>query len=78
MKAQTNAPYKIATGIGYLTNDGIILATKKKKKVNDIAIKKWNSNPQAIIKFPLAAASFPNAPPAMPLNICSGVVPFLM
>ena len=36
----TNIPYKIAIGTGYLTNEGICLAKKKKKNVNEIAIMK--------------------------------------
>ena len=64
--------------IGNLTNEGICFAKKKKKKVNDMAIKKWISNPQTASNVEFGKVFGSNAPLATPFSTCIGAVSFLI
>ena len=65
-------------GTGYLTNAGICLAKKKKKKVNDIAIKKWISNPQTANSVWFGKVYGSKAPLPTYFKTCIGAVSFLI
>ena len=76
--AHTNTPYNMPIGIGYLTNAGICLARMKKKKVNEMAMKKWISNPHNANNASLENVFGSTAPLATPRKTCMGGVSFLM
>ena len=65
-------------GIGYFTNEGISLARKKKKKVNEMAIKKCINNPQKASSAGLEKVFGSKAPLATPLKTCIGAVSFFI
>ena len=72
--AQTNIPYKIPIGIGYLTNDGNCFAKKKKRNANEMAIKKCTNNPNRESKAGLAKVLGSTAPLPTYLKTFIGVV----
>ena len=74
--AHTNSPYIIPIGIGYLTNEGICFAKKKKKNVNEMAIKKCINNPHKARSAGLEKVFGSKAPLATPLKTCIGGVSF--
>ena len=65
-------------GIGYLTNEGNCFAKKKKKKVNEMAIKKWISSPQTANNVPFEKVVGSKAPLATPFKTCIGAVSFFI
>ena len=65
-------------GIGYFTSEGISLAKKKKKKVNEIAIKKCINNPHKASRAGLEKVFGSKAPLATPLKTCIGAVSFFI
>lgn len=65
-------------GIGYLINEGNCFAKKKKKKVNEMAIKKWISSPQTANNVPFEKVFGSKAPLATPFKTCMGAVSFFM
>ncbi len=61
-------------GIGYLTNEGICFAKKKKKNVKEIAIKKCTNNPTSASDSGLETVFGSTAPLATYLKTFIGVV----
>jgi len=74
----TNTPYRMPIrmpiGVGYFTSEGISLAKKKKKKVNEMAIKKCINNPHKASSAGLEKVFGSKAPLATPLKTCIGAV----
>jgi hypothetical protein len=62
-------------GIGYLTNERNCFAKKKKKNVNEMAIKKCTNNPTRASSAGLEKVFGSTAPLATYLNTCIGEVP---
>ena len=65
-------------GVGYFTSEGISLAKKKKKKVNEMAIKKCINNPHKASSPGLEKVFGSKAPLATPLKTCIGAVSFFI
>ena len=65
-------------GIGYLTSQGICFAKKKKKNVNEMAIKKWTSKPHTANNVSLENVFGSKAPLATPFKTLIGGVSFFM
>ena len=61
-------------GIGYLTNEGICFAKKKKRNVKEIAIKKCTDNPNSASNVGLEKVFGSTAPLATYLKTFIGVV----
>ena len=61
-------------GIGYFTSEGICFARRKKKKVNEMAIKKCINNPHKAKSAGLEKVFGSKAPLATPLKTCIGAV----
>ena len=74
----TKTPYRMPTGIGYLTSAGICFAKKKNRKVNEIAIKKWISSPQTASRVGSGKVLGSNAPLPTPFKTCKGAVSLLI
>jgi hypothetical protein len=67
-------PIRMPIGVGFFTSEGISLARKKKKKVNEIAIKKCINNPHKANRAGLEKVFGSKAPLATPRKTCIGAV----
>jgi len=61
-------------GIGYLTNDGICFAKKKKKNVNEMAMIKWTISPTTASMVSFEKVFGSTAPLATYFNTWDGAV----